>query len=434
MYLFLFIQKKLRFVNSIKILKLNLRSILILHINEKYYKCFLMDLYMNENKVNETEVTPWDVKGVVDYDKLISIFGVSKIGPKILDFFKNTSLQKNIDLHIFLKRGLFFAHREFEKIIETVDKKQDFFMYTGRAPGGSMHLGHMIPFLFTKYLQDIFDVDLIIQIPDDEKFMFKKDLTLEKINEMVKSDLNDLAAFGFNPDKTFIFKNTEFIKNMYPLYLKTAKKITYSQARNVFGFENESNIGMISYPAIQIVPTFFEKKICLIPCGIDQNPYFMMQRDIAEGLGYQKNITILSKFLTSLTGPEGKMSASDKDRAILLTDDEQTVKNKINKYAFSGGKSSIDEHRKLGGDTTVDVAYQWLYNLLEEDDEKILKLKTDYESGKLLSSQMKSELIIKLNEFLKKHRMNKEYAIKNNLLEKYMYSGKFAKEMWNKKF
>jgi len=43
----------------------------------------------------------------------------------------------------------------------------------------SMHLGHLLPFIFTKWLQDAFNVPLIIQITDDEKFFFKGEYTLE---------------------------------------------------------------------------------------------------------------------------------------------------------------------------------------------------------------------------------------------------------------
>lgn len=297
-----------------------------------------------------------------------------------------------------------------------------------------MHTGHLIPFMFTKYLQDLFDCNLYVQIPDDEKFLFKKNLTLDKIEEMTNSDLADIAAIGFNPEKTFIFKNVEFMSHMYPLYLETAKRITFSQARNTFGFIDSSNIGMINYPALQIIPTFFEKGQCLIPCAIDQNPYFLLQRDFAEKMGYKKNATILSKFLTALTGPEGKMSASDAEKAILLTDEPKIVKKKINKYAFSGGKPTLEEHRKYGGNTEIDVAFQWLNNIFEEDDNKIAEIKQKYESGEMLSGEIKAILIEKINLLLAKHNENKQNAIKNNLLDKYMYSGKLAKTMWNKNF
>jgi tryptophanyl-tRNA synthetase len=382
----------------------------------------------------KNKVDPWNVEGSVDYEKLIKEFGVQELSKENLEYVKKLAEKKKLDYHMFLKRNLFYAHMDFDKIVEAHKNKENIFLYTGRAPGGSMHIGHMIPFLFTKYLQDLFDCNLYIQIPDDEKFLFKKDLALDKIEEMCDNDLDDLAAFGFDVNKTFIFRNSEYIDVMYPLILKTAKKLTFSQIRNTFGFTNDSNVGQIFYPALQIVPSFFEKGYCLIPCAIDQNPYFLLQRDIAKGLGFNKNSTILSKFLTSLTGPNGKMSASESDKAILLSDDIKSVRKKVNKYAFSGGQASVEEHREKGGNTDIDVSYQWLYYLFEEDDERINQIKKDYEGGKILSGELKGILIEKLNKFLEEHRKEKEKAEIRNLLEKYMYKGELAKKMWEKEF
>ena len=378
-----------------------------------------------------SKVNPWSVEGKVDYDKLIKEFGINYLKKEHLKFLEDLASKKNMKLHYFLKRELFFSHRDFDKIIEDVKNKKEIFLYTGRAPGGSMHIGHLIPFLFTKYLQDLFDCSLYIQIPDDEKFMFKKDLDIEKIEEMTNKDLLDIAAIEFDIDKTFIFKNREFMPKMYELVIRAAKKLTFSQVRNTFGFSNENNIGTIFYPALQIAPTFFEKnKRCLIPCAIDQNPYFMLQRDISKKLGFKKNSTILSKFLCPLDGPEGKMSASNSDKAILLTDSKDVIKKKINKYAFSGGRQTIEEHRRLGANPNIDTAYNWLYYLFTQDDKEIEKIYKDYKSGKMLSSEIKNILIGKVNELIENHNKKKEKVLKENLLEKYMYSGKLAKKMW----
>ena len=182
------------------------------------------------------------------------------------------------------------------------------------------------------------------------------------------------------------------------------------------------------YPTLQIVPTFFEKKRCLIPAAIDQDNYWRIQRDVAESLGYYKVAAIHNKFLPPLTGIEGKMSASKSETAIYLSDDEKTVKNKIMKYAFSGGQATVEEHRKLGGNPDIDVSYQWLSILFEEDDKKLKKIHDDYKSGKLLSGELKAILVEKLNAFLREHNKRKEIA--KPLLEKYMYTGKLAQEMW----
>ena len=48
----------------------------------------------------------------------------------------------------------------------------------------ALHLGHTIPFHFTKWLQDVFDCPLVIQLTDDEKFLFKSDLKLEECHRL----------------------------------------------------------------------------------------------------------------------------------------------------------------------------------------------------------------------------------------------------------
>ncbi len=382
--------------------------------------------------MTEGKVTPWDVSGTIDYNKLIREFGVEYISAEQKQYLLELAKAKGLQEHIFLRRGLFFAQMDLSEVISAHKAGQSIFLYTGRAPGGSMHLGHLIPFLFTKFLQDLFDCNLYIQFPDDEKFLFKKDLTQSKVDDMCQSDLLDVASFGFNIEKTFIFRNSEFIAHMYPLVLEVSKRLTFSQARNTFGFTNDSNVGMIHYPALQITPTFFERGFCLIPCGIDQNPYFLLQRDFAVKMGFHKNATILSKFLPSLTGPAGKMSASDPSKALLLSDDAATIKKKINKYAYSGGRETLEEHRKLGGNTEIDVSFQWLYYLFEEDDMVIEQIKKNYESGSMLSGEMKALFIDKVNAFFSDFQARRVQCRETNLLRTYMYEGTLAKAMWER--
>lgn len=63
------------------------------------------------------------------------------------------------------------------------------------------------------------------------------------------------------------------------------------------------------------------------------------------------------------------MSASNVNSSIYMSDSPSQVKNKINRHGFSGGKETEEEHRRLGGDTDVDVSYQYLTFFLEDDDE-----------------------------------------------------------------
>lgn len=378
--------------------------------------------------MEEFRVTPWEVAGQVDYDKLRRQFGTGLID----DDMRNRIKKICGGLHPMLSRGFFFSQRDLKLVLDDYESKKGFFLYTGRGPSGPMHIGHLVPLIFTKWLQDKFDVNLYIEITDDEKFLFKRELSWEDVGKHAADNILDIAAVGFKPDKTFIFKDSEYVKNVYPLMLKVAKKITFSTTRAVFGFENETNIGSIFYPAYQVVPTFFERKRCLIPNAIDQDPFWRIQRDIAEKLGHKKTAAIHSKFIPPLQGISGKMSASSPDSAVWLTDDEKTVKRKINKYAFSGGQTTVEEHRKLGGNPDIDVSYQWLSILFEPDKKKLRKIHDDYHSGKLLSGELKATLIGHVNEFLKEHSKNRKKAEK--LVDRFMYKGKLAKEMWERAY
>ena len=59
----------------------------------------------------------------------------------------------------------------------------------------------------------------------------------------------------------------------------------------------------------------------------------------------------------------------NKNNSILLNDNQKEVDRKINKVAFSGGKNTIEEHRKFGGDVEIDVSCQY-FNIFNVDDEK----------------------------------------------------------------
>jgi tryptophanyl-tRNA synthetase len=372
-------------------------------------------------------VTPWEVTGKVDYEKLIQQFGTQKISESIVKEISKISMGR---MHVMLRRNIFFSHRDLDLILRDYREGKGFFLYTGRAPSLGMHIGHLVPFLFTKWLQDVFGVNVYIEITDDEKFMRNQEYTLKQTSEWAYQNILDIIAVGFNPDKTFIFKDTEYIRNMYPLVTAIAKKLNFSQVKATFGLDASSNIGILFYPAIQIVPTMFEKKRCLIPAAIDQDPYWRLQRDLAESLGFHKAAEIHSKFLPPLASSDGKMSSSIPESAVYLSDSPKTVEKKIMKYAFSGGQATTELQRKLGANLSVDVPYQWLYYLFEEDDDKMQKISNEYSSGKMLTGEIKKILAQKVNELLDEHRKRRETSEKE--YSKFLYEGKLAKQMWEK--
>ena len=97
------------------------------------------------------------------------------------------------------------------------------------------------------------------------------------------------------------------------------------------------------------------------------------------------------------------MSASDPNSAIYVTDTPKQIKNKINKYAFSGGGNTIEEHRANGANLDVDISYQWLRFFLEDDDE-LARVADEYGSGRMLTGECKAVLIKQLTKMAQEHQ------------------------------
>jgi tryptophanyl-tRNA synthetase len=353
-------------------------------------------------------MTPWEVEGDIDYDKLVKDFGTSLISDKIKKRLENC--------HPLLRRGVYFSHRDFDKWLDAYDKGKKVSVITGRGPSEGMHLGHLVPYMVAKSLQDVFDCEVFIPISDDEKFFVKENLTFEKVMEYSEENILDLIALGFKPGKTFIFQDFVYT-DIYKNAAKIAKRITYSTAKAAFGLKPENNIGWSFYPAMQaahiLFPQFYRgKHISVVPVGIDQDPFIRLTRDIAEhkDFNFEKPAAIHAKFIPSLHG--GAKMSSSKEGSIFLSDNEKEVENKIKKYAFSGGQPTIEEHRKKGGNPDIDVSFQYLKLFFEPDDRRLEQIYKDYKHGYLLTGELKQMLIEKVNDFLKKHQAEKEKARK----------------------
>lgn len=355
-------------------------------------------------------VTPWEVKGEIDYDKLIKDFGVDPISPELIG-----RLEKHTGtLHTLLRRGMFFAHRDLGWILDEYEKGNSFYLYTGRGPSGHTHLGHLVPWMFTRWLQDKFNAKLLFQMTDDEKFLFNPNLTLEETNKLSYENALDVIALGFDPDKTEIFSDIDYCKTLYPLALGVAKKINYSTTKAVFGMRNDSNIGQIFFSSMQAVPAFLEsvrkgRNIpCLIPHAIDQDPYFRVARDVLPRLGYYKPASIQGRFLPGLA-EGGKMSASIPESAIFTTDTEKVAKKKVMR-AFTGGQATTEEQKKLGGNPDICPVYHYMTFLFEADDAKLMVQYRQCKSGELLCGEHKQILAEKVAAFLKTHQEKREKA------------------------
>lgn len=350
-----------------------------------------------ESIEDEQYIDPWTVKGSAkgfNYLKLLTQFGTKPITPELI---KRIERVTNMRVHRFLRRGIFFSQQYLEEFLDHYEAGKPVYIYTGRGPSSeAMHLGHMVPFLFTKYLQDAFGCILVVQMSDDEKFYFKGG-DLDYYRRLTRENAKDIIALGFSPEKTYIFSNFEEIARGNPsLWRNIILMNNYTgvnQIRAMFGLNQLSlgtdesgntkpsaqscSIGMMSWPVYQSVPAFSSSfkfifgdsdARCIVPMAVDQSVYFRLCRDFAEHQKLMKPSEFHSEFLTGLNGPNEKMGSTAGVQPIFLTDTQENIYQKT-RGCFSGGRDTKKEHLERGADLMVDVPYQWLLVFLEDDSE-----------------------------------------------------------------
>ncbi|MBT7903330.1 tryptophan--tRNA ligase [Candidatus Woesearchaeota archaeon] len=372
--------------------------------------------------VKDFTVNPWEVKGDIDYDKLIVQFGLKPI-KQLPDFFLN---------NILFRRKFIFAHRDFDKILTRIKEKKPFVMMTGLMPTGKFHLGHMMVAKQMLFYQSL-GAKLYITVADVEAY-HQRQQSLEQSREIaIEEYITNYIALGLKPENCEIYFQSDRSKDgkkasaYYRLQNQLGRHATFNEFKAVYGDLTPGKITSSLLQAADMLhpqlPEFESAIPVIVPVGSDQDPHLRIARDMAKRFtANNKNhkfdslCSTYHTFMPGLSG--GKMSASDPHSFIALTDEPKIVKKKINKHAFSGGRETLEEHRKLGGNPDVDVSYQYL-TFFEEDDCKLKQIYDDYKSGKLLSGELKKILIEKLSTFLEAHQKKREQAKK--IISKFVF-------------
>lgn len=358
------------------------------------------------------EIDPWGKQEVKDYVKTAKEFGISPFSPL---------LKKLKKPHLLMRRGVVFGHRDFDRI---VGAKEGYAMMTGLMPSGKFHIGHKILADQIIYHQKVLGAKIFLCVADLEAYNMRL-ADMKKLRETaIEEYLINYIALGLEPKNCDFYFQSERSEDadksnaFYRLAGMIGKKVTMNELQAIYGQITPGKLVSVMTQVADILhPQLLEFggiKNVVIPVGIDQDPHIRLSRDIAarfsKEFGFKLPGATYHKFIKGLKG--GKMSSSDPYSYIALSDDPKTVKQKIFKYAFSGGRDTVEEHRKHGGNPDVDVSFQYLYTQFEPDDKKIKKLRDDYESGKLLTGELKQILIDKLTRFLEGHQKKREAAKK----------------------
>ena len=353
----------------------------------------------------------WEVKGKVDYDKLIKEFGLKPLH----------HLPKQFQKNVLFRRGIVFAHRDFKQIVEAIQNKKPFVMMTGLMPSGKFHFGHKLVADQIIFYQSL-GAKIYLAVADIEAYNSRNPNMKELKETAIKEYLTNYAALGLKlKNCDFYFqsarsKDGKKANAYYSLANMLARHITFNEFKAVYGEISPGKMASSLLQAADMLhPQIIESKPLptVIPVGADQDPHLRLARDVCRRIKLYKFKQLSStyhKFLPGLKG--GKMSSSDPTSYIALTDTPKDAANKINKYAFSGGQPTVVEHKKKGGNPDIDVSFQMLKYGLEPDDKKLKKIYDNYKSGKLLSGELKAILIKKINTFLAEHQKRRKKAKK----------------------
>lgn len=357
--------------------------------------------------MTKATLTPWEIKGDINYEKLIKEFGIKPI-EKLPDIFNQ---------NLLFRRKKVFAHRDFNIILDAIKNKKPFVMMTGLMPTGKFHIGHMILAQQMIFYQKL-GAKLYICVADVEAYNARGQSFNESKKKAIEEYVLNYAALGLDIKKANIYFQSKRSNDanrsnaFYKLQNTLAKHITFNEFKGVYG---EISPGKMISSLLQgadmlspQLPEFENPTPTLVPVGIDQDPHIRLARDMAKKIPDHKFIPLASTYHLFVPGLNGdKMSSSDENSFIALTDDPKTIKKKVNKYAFSGGRSTVEEHRELGGNPDIDTSYRWL-TFFEEDDDKLQDIYNNYKSGKLLSGELKIILIEKLTYIITNHQKKRE--------------------------
>ena len=458
---------------------------------------------MESEKVN---IDPWSSTQSTDYTRIIEQFGLSNMN--------NLSLPDPSHLH---RRGIVFAHRDLDIVLDVQKTGEKFGVLTGLMPSGRMHLGHSMVIEQVKWFQQM-GGDVTIAVADLES-QATRGVSLEKGREIALTEyVANYAALGLNPDLTNVYFQSSR-SEVQRLGFQLGKRTNLSEFEAIYGFRGETNLAHVQAPMVQVGDILHPQteeygglRPIVVPVGVDQDPHLRLTRGIAsktnwfnvkenngpgvliglsvqdenaELLGQQPNGRIDKKkvasifamivsdltelgfsdinsnpkqgnivvpsatkrdlnkirfkllnlerklggmgllapastyhhFAVGLTGE--KMSSSKPKTTIFLDDDIESMAKKIRK-AYSGGQSTIEEHRRIGGNPDIDVAYQYMMYFFEESDSYLAELNSEYRNGNILAGEMKQICIDKATDWMVNHhelRAQTEHLVKEFLAD-----------------
>ncbi|MFA5613150.1 MAG: tryptophan--tRNA ligase [Methanoculleus sp.] len=400
----------------------------------------------------QSGVNPWSNNQTVDLDRLFAGFGIEPIGEVT---------ERLPEVPPFMRRGVVVGHRDYGIIADAIRDRTPFHVLTGFMPSGLPHLGHlMVMKEVVWHVQQ--GGNGYVAIADREAHAVRG-ISWEKCREFGREYLKALYALGFCGTTYYQSKNETLKDLAFEASTKVnfselsaiygfGPETTLGHAISV-----ATQVGDILYPQLDAGPA-----PTVVPVGLDQDPHIRLTRDVAHklrmftvedrgdhisvrsknapadaleavhrafagskkyaghvdirdqsysrvddavrdieiacgGFGFYLPSSTYHIFMPGLQG--GKMSSSIPESLFGFYETEKSVRKKV-MAALTGGRMTLEEQKRLGGEP--DRCSIYLLNLFHmlEDDAELAELRRRCESGDMTCGQCKKETHERVQVFL----------------------------------
>jgi tryptophanyl-tRNA synthetase len=354
--------------------------------------------------VEKEKIDPWGSSLVRDYSRLQSEFGIEPIT-------NLASRLKNPSLHI--RRGIDFGHRGLGKIIDAIEKNERYAVMSGIKPTGIFHLGTKMTADDMIYFQSLSRKATVFYAIADVEAYCDNGISFNESRKIAIQNVADILALGLDPERLYVYLQSEEMRVM-KLSTIFSRGVTNNMLKAIYG---ERQIGLYLSALIQVgdilmpqLEDFGGPKPTIVPVGVDQDPHIRLARDLAEKFrdqfGFIQPSAIYHRLMLSLSG-EIKMSKRSSSTLLTLADSKEDAEDKV-MDAFTGGRATVDEQRRLGGEAEKCPVFD-LYNFhFASSDEHTREVYRECYGGVRMCGECKEEASKLVKEFLEEHQLKKQ--------------------------
>jgi tryptophanyl-tRNA synthetase len=366
--------------------------------------------------VEKDRLDPWGPSTIKDYSRLQSEFGIEPVTPLLQRF-------KRLSHH--LSREIDFGQRDLARVLDAVDKNKPYAVMSGIKPDGSFHLGNKMTADDMVYFQSLSKKAMVFYAIADVEAYADNGLSFKDTSKIAIKNIADILTLGLDPERAVVYKQSEEMRVMRMSTI-FSRGVTNNMLRAIYG---ERQIGLYLSALVQagdiLMPQLADlggPKPVLVPVGADQDPHIRLARDLAakysDEFGFIPPSAVYHRLELALTGGY-KMSKRVPESGFTLDDTPNEASKRV-LSAFTGGRATIEEQRRLGGRADICPVYDLYRFHFAIDDEHSQRVYRECVEGTRMCGECKQEAAGLVKKFLEDHHKRREALMSdaNELLAK----------------